>query len=191
MNKILIVFLIILFPVLLFGQDTSFYQTGQIKCIINRPYFSRKDYYINGQLNRYIKSDNFFRKGKEINYDSLGNVISKGKIKFRYIQHGMWKYYDNDIVTKKIYKYGVDKTTLFTNDGKKKACFLTYGKGCMIKPCVEASEKYKVEFISVSGCIINTNIFINANTHNFFVNIRQSMRYGIRWKKKAFELCKK
>jgi hypothetical protein len=190
MIKIVVLLLLFYLPLISLGQDTTFYKTGSIERITKHRQGIRLAFYSNGKIKRYLKSDKLFRQGKEIDYDSLGNITSKGNIKFSRVKHGKWIFYDSSTVDKKTFKFGIDKATLYTSDGKRKRCYLTYGKGCMIKPCTKAQDKYRVQFISVSGCIMERHVRIKARLHNCFVTTSQSFRYGIRWKQKAFDYCK-
>lgn len=193
MKKIVTSFLIILTFHSLQGQDTVRYPSGNINWIKFDKYgFERIDYYENGKIKRIHKPENFFFCGTEINYDTLGRLESKGKIKYIYVKHGTWKYYKNGVFEKRIkYKYDLVKSKIKTKKGKGKVCFLTYGKVCMISPCEDATDKYRVEFIAVAGCHINENFVRKIKFHNFFINIIQTIKYGSSWKRKAFEYCDK
>jgi hypothetical protein len=188
MRIALLILFFFIFPFYLYSQDTIYYYNGQIQTVKKEPFKYRTDYYLNGQIAFYRKSGNLFRKGKELTYSPDGKVISKGKIIFRYTKHGKWIFYENDTCILKNYKYGIDKKTLLTQKGKRKRCYLTYGKPRLI-PCSDAREKYRCEFISVSGCIVNRNLVIKSTFHNLGVNIIQSFSYGFNWKKKAIKYC--
>lgn len=136
-------------------------------------------YYNNGQVKTYIREESFLRKGKIITYDSLGNTLSKGKIKFRR-KHKTWRFYSNDSIEKVKYRYGVARNKLDSNSNYKYSSLVEYGHGCNY---FNYSDKYKIMPLCL-GCVVTTGLIIQTSIHNTKVYLLKSLRYGPFWKRK-------
>ena len=192
MKRILLILTVSLLSISCFAADTTFYEKGKIKCIYKtRRYY--KNYYRNGKMEEFNRCSRFFRRGKIINYDSLGNIESGGRTIFYGVEQGRWKEYENGKKYIVHYKYGIDKNKLRTPKGKRVKSILTYGLGAGWKGgvCDSALEKYRVRYVAVAGCIVNTKILTKTAFHNIFIYIRKSIRFGIHWEDKMDAMCPK
>lgn len=175
---------------LLFATDTTYYASGEVKTISSRNSFY-KSYYQNGQLLSYKKEDTYLLKGRMRAYDSLGNLISKGKIVFSDIKQGRWVFYENGKKKMVKYKYGEEKSELRTPKGKRVKCLLTYGyftsRGFS---CDSAAEKYRVYDIPIAGCSVTSKLVFKADIHNFFVQSRLIIRFGKDWEEDRSGMCR-
>jgi hypothetical protein len=189
MKKLLLIF-VMFFSISAAATDTLRYSDGKIEAVYKR-YKYYRHYYHNGQIGFYHTDETWLRKGKTIRYDSLGNVTSQGKTKIYGNKHGKWSYYSNGHKDSTIrYKYGVPKKELRTSKGRRVRCILTYGYGAWgYRLCDTARDKYRIEYISVAGCVINTRIQVKSGFHNFFVNTAMCLRYGPAWRNKIDTAC--
>ncbi|MGZ4035189.1 MAG: hypothetical protein ACXVPU_00890 [Bacteroidia bacterium] len=190
MKKILLIQITLLLSTICFAADTAFYEKGKIKSIYKRGKYY-ESYYETGKMKEYNRSDSFFRKGKTITYDSLGNIESKGRTVFDVRKQGRWEEYENGKKHIVHYKYGIEKSTLRTPNGKRVKCILTYGKGAPWNSylCDSALEKYRVRYVAVAGCVVNNKILSKTAFHNFFIYVRKSVRFGIHWEDKMAAMC--
>jgi hypothetical protein len=184
----------LLFSILSAGYcsaDTTYYENGKIQAIYDHQR-SFTEFYMNGSIMKYIEFDKFWRKGKQLNYDSTGQVISKGKIIFNGRKHGVWKDYSNGkVIQKTRYKFGVDKKFMRTPSGKRARIYLTYGYAPFRGPCDSAQNKFKVKFLPVAGCVVSRKLLFRSSWHNFFVNVQLMPRFGLNWQDKVHEFCTK
>jgi hypothetical protein len=173
-----------------FATDTLRYPTGEIQ-MVWQPWKFYKNYYRNGQLQRYTKQETIFRKGRLVEYDSLGNVTSKGKTKFNGHKCGRWIEYDENRKKRIVhYKYGIEKSKRRAKDGKKVRYILVHGLGAWnVGLCDSAITKYHVNFIAIGGCMMPRASYPKASLHNFFVECCMIMRYRWNWEDKADTLC--
>ncbi len=170
--------------------DTIYYESGDVKAIYSRNSFY-KSYYKNGQIATYKKEDTYLFKGRVRTYDSLGNLVSKGKIIFSDIKQGRWMFYENGKKKVVKYKYGEEKSTLRTPKGKRVKCLLTYGYFSSYGfSCDSAAEEYKMFDIPIAGCSVTSKLVFKADIHNFFVQCRMIPRYGIDWEEKRSAMCR-
>jgi hypothetical protein len=189
MKKTLTILLLLLSTLNSIGADTTYYENGNVHVIFKRNQF-RKEFYINGTIKQKTRYDKIWRKGKQINYDSLGQISSKGKIIFNSRKHGKWKLFEEGRVIKKNrYKYGVEKNDLYTETEKKVKCYLTYGYGAWGGPCDSAENKFQVRYIPVAGCIVTNKLLFKTAIHNFIVGVGLSIRHGFKWHEKIDEIC--
>ena len=171
------------------AADTTYYNNGNIKSIHDWSVKS-VSYYPSGTLKEKEVYPNFFRKGREITYDSLGQVTSKGKTIFFGRKHGKWKTYQDGKLTHKVkYRYGIEKSELYTPKGKRIHCKLTYGLGGGRGHCTEAENKYRVRRTPIAGCRVNSNIIFKSSVHNLFLSIRKSFKYGFGLYDKMRDMC--
>lgn len=192
MNKIFAILLSIFLTLNLLGADTTtYYDDGSIHVIYKR-YKFRKEFYMNGMLKQKTNHDKVWKKGREVNYDSLGQTTSKGKIIYNGRRHGTWKLYDEGKLQEKIkYKYGIEKNNLYTENGKRVKCYLTYGLGAGRGPCDSAENKFRVRYVPVAGCLVTNKLLFKTTIHNFFVEVPLAIKHGFKWHNKANEMCVK
>ena len=171
------------------ATDTTFYDNGAIQSI-------RKDgrtymhYYQNGHIKEKAVQHRLGQRGKQVLYDSLGQVIVKGKTQFYGVKHGKWKHYQNGERTETIkYKFGIRKSALKTDDGKRIRCYLTYGLGGWGGPCEGAKDSIRVRFVPVAGCTVTRQTLVKTSIHNFFVSLILNMQLGKAWQEAIDEIC--
>ena len=189
-RKLLTVLLCTLLTLKSFGADTTYYENGNILSITKYNKY-RIEFYPNGIIKQKTKFDRFCRKGKEVQFDSLGNLTSKGKFIFRRVKHGKWKHFKNGKKIKIVkYKYGIEKSELYTETGKKIKCLLIYGLGSWGQgPCETAIHKFKVQYVAVAGCIVTNKILFRTRIHNFFVETGLILHHGFKWRDKIENVC--
>lgn len=140
-----------------------------------------------GTLVFQMKEDKWIGRGKIIEYDSLGNLTAKGKTVFDHLKHGKWKFYENGkYIRKQKYKYGLLRSSLKNDKGKKIRCYLVYGMPGWKLETEESESKYGIREVRIAGCVVNGKILFKAKLHNFFVGSAMTFHYGFRWKTKAF-----
>lgn len=191
MKRAFLLFLSLLFGFKVFCHiDTIRYETGEIQYINSRHHFV-KEFYKNGQLKTYTKSETYLRKGKRRMYDENGKLTVKGKLGFSFTEQGRWVYYSNGKKDSVIhYKYGLKRSELRTPKGKRTKCLLTHGMLARnYQPCEEAIEKYKIQYVAVAGCVVTTQLLFKSNIHNTLLYIRKSLRFGIHWEDKMHSMC--
>jgi hypothetical protein len=190
MKSLLLLILCLLISQLVLATDTTYYESGEVKTISSRNSFY-KSYYKNGQLASYKKEDSYLFNGRMRTYDSLGNIVSKGKIIFSDNKQGRWMFYENG--KKKIvkYKYGEEKSVLKTPKGKRVRCLLTYGYFSSYGfSCDSAAEKYRVYDIPIAGCSVTSKLVFKADIHNFFVQSRMFLLHGKDWEEDRSGMCR-
>jgi hypothetical protein len=143
-----------------YGIDTTYYSNGNIKSISKR-YSYYKEYYENGNKKHIRKSDQLFARGKEKYYDENKQLVSKGKLIFDFRKHGLWKEFKNSkLISRKRYKFGREKSSLITSEGKSINVYFRMAKVQGGRLCEEAENKYKFSYYHLSTH--NLNILLIA-----------------------------
>ena len=78
-----------------------------------------------------------------------------------------------------------------TKEGKKKWCYLTYGKPLKIIPKINPEDSFQIAVCEVAGCYITSKQVLKIEVHNFFVSIRQKLKFGFGWENRFWEACQK
>jgi len=173
------------------GEDTLYYDNGNIKSIYIKNKFS-KIFYKNGNLKEYVKFSSYWIKSLEITYDTLGQITSKGKFIFKHRSHGTYKYYENNVlIEEEKFKYGVEVEDLKNKNGKIPHCYLGFGYVAfpLQGPCKEAHEKYNIRFITVANGATKSAIIKKVNRHNFWVNLIMNIKHGKNWREDIYTMC--
>jgi hypothetical protein len=189
MNKLLILISLLFITVTVMAIDTTFYENGQIKSIYKKSKF-KKEFYVNGKLMEQLNYETFIKKGKKYEYDSLGNLTSKGKFFLGFNKHGTWKFYEEGKNVDKVkFKFGEIKSELVNEKGKKLKCYFTYGFGAYTGECKEVENKFRITNIAIAGCIVSNKIIFRSAIHNFFVSTTMVLKHGLNWEDKVDEYC--
>lgn len=131
----------------------------------------------NGQwfVGRLNKRDQ--QVGKWITYDT-GGLVCIERFKLGYL-HGLSS--DCREKTKVRYRYGFSRDELWTEEGKKLVFYFTAGMPAF-PFCPFHEEKFACVITPIAGCVISPGTVIRLRLHNFFVGMRQSFRFGLKWR---------
>ena len=170
-------------------KDTLYYDTGEIETIY-KIFSYRKTYYKNGQLKHVTKYDKLWRKGRQITYDSLGNLTSKSKIFYLRTLHGLHKTYNKgELIAKTRYKYGIPEDSLKNDKGQKISCYISGSRAFPADSCSYYCNKYDIQIIPLMGCIAPRATWFKMRIHNSFIILKKTCRYGRRWLSEINDFC--
>lgn len=172
------------------GADTTYYENGNIKSISERYQF-RKEFYQNEVLKEEMNYSKWSSIVRNVTYDSLGQVTSKGKTIFHYQRkHGQWKYFENGkMIGKERYNFGLTKNQFKNDQEKKMTCLLTYGLPSRRLNCDQARNEMRIIHVSAAGCVVSKEIRRRVHVHNSFVHLELLIRQGPRWRQKLDRIC--
>ncbi|MBT3207521.1 MAG: hypothetical protein HN704_05340 [Bacteroidetes bacterium] len=189
MKYIAFILILIISGHFLIASDTTYYANGQIHTIVKKNKIEIT-YYQNGNLKMLYKPDQIIRKGKVINYDSLGFLTSKGKIILNQFDHGTWKFYENKkIIRKEKYKWGLTEKEYTDNNGDRVLFILQYGLIAYREPCKEAQKRFGIKYILVAGCVVNPKIKFKVRRYYFLNHYKLIRKHGDNWYSEMMQFC--
>jgi hypothetical protein len=152
--------------------------------------YTRTDYYISGQESfkgRYSKLRG--PRGKWHWYNQNSKVSQSGKHLYGY-KHGKWKYTlpNNDVLKEKYY-YGYSKNQRKNNDKKRILVHLMTGfdaRKAMEEEFIVSpiTKEFGIAFLPLGFCSLAMDQYYSMITHNTWVDVKQFIRFGGKFKKK-------
>lgn len=155
--------------------------------------FIRKDFYKNGQ--RSFKGKYSYVRGQRWKwkwFDRNNQIAMSGKYLFGY-KHGKWKYTIPDAIFVERYYYGYSKKARKNGDHKKILVYLMTGydaRKAMEEEFIEnpITREYGISFLPIGYCSLAMDQYYEMVAHNLWVDIKQFIRFGGKYKKrKALE----
>lgn len=161
-------------------ESQEFYTRASKRSIKSIDY----EYFPNGVLNEWGKSK--FASGKHGKwkvYNEKGLLIKIERYRYGYL-HGLTK--DRLSGKKTRYYFGYTHEKLHNSKGKRYVFYFTVGLSVFNEYSYE-TEKFACRVCQIAGCIVTSQIDKKKKAHNFFVNVKQVVRFGFKWKRNYFK----
>ncbi len=201
----------IFLPFCLYGQDTiktkGGYETGKLnKKNIRKGYWDSYDSLGTIHTKKYYRK-NRSKPYKIIRYNYQDSTYSEGRRNPYSGKTGKYKTYTlrHELIIIEHYKYnklhgktrnlvertsehyyfGLTREELY-NSKKQRYVFLFITGMPVFRDRKYEEDLYACKSVRIAGCLVNNNILRKQSIHNFFVTIKQSVRFGSGWKKRYF-----